>query len=284
MTWEVFNEPEFDIWEKRVKAEPTKALIAEIASSVHANCDAYVTVGGAMLDGIPTFKGLGLDYYQAHWYDYMQGGNWCALCTTYEEVQKRFDLDAPLVIGEIYLSPELENPQFRLEDFYNKGYAGVWPWSIFPDSTQDKYAIDWPSMRIFAGKHQDLGPRTSTALPLVEASPTLRLSFRSATQVVNARVSPGQRQPIDVKVTAMTGVSALVDIQVCPAGTDDKAFQKVYDDEAFRAGETKVFSNVWTVPDDAKPGPYVVKVGVFAPGRGQTYDLNDPAATFTVER
>jgi hypothetical protein len=284
MTWEVFNEPEFDVWDHRIREEPMKALIQEIAASVHANCNAYVTVGGAMLDGIPTFKGLGMDYYQAHWYDYMDGGNWCALCTNYDEVRKRYDIDAPLVIGEIYLSPEIENPHLRLEDFYNKGYAGVWPWSIFPDSTQDKFAIDWPSVRIFAGRHQDLGPRTTNALPLVEASPTLKLSFRSDTQVANARVNPGQRQPIDVKVTATAGVSALVDIQVCPADTDDKAFQKVYDNEAFKPGETKVYSNVWQIPADAKPGPYVVKVGVFAPGRGQAYDLNDSAARFTVER
>ena len=30
MTWEVFNEPEFDVWEKRVKQEPMVATIKEI--------------------------------------------------------------------------------------------------------------------------------------------------------------------------------------------------------------------------------------------------------------
>ena len=172
MTWEVFNEPEFDVWEKRAKEEPVKATIKEIASAVHANSHAYATVGGAMLDGLPMMKGLGLDYYQAHWYDYMSSGDWCALCQTYEEVRKRWNLDAPLVIGELYLSADLENPHLRVEDFYTRGYAGAWPWSIFPDATQDKFAIDWNSMRIFAGRHPDLGPRLTDALPPTNAAPT----------------------------------------------------------------------------------------------------------------
>ena len=52
MTWEVFNEPEFDVWEKRAKEEPVQATIKEIADAVHASSHAYVTVGGAMLDGL----------------------------------------------------------------------------------------------------------------------------------------------------------------------------------------------------------------------------------------
>jgi hypothetical protein len=279
----VFNEPEFDVWDERVKEEPMKAMIREVARSVHANSNAYVTVGGAMLDGLPMLKGLDLDYYQAHWYDYMRSGNWCALCTTYEDVRKRYELDAPLVIGEIYLSSDLENPHLRLEDFYTKGYAGVWPWSIFPDATQDKYAIDWNSMRIFAGKHQDFGPRTTSALPPSDAAPTLKLSLRSQAQVANRRITPGQQQTIDVKVTATAGVKALVDIEIYHM-SGAKVLQKVSDDQAFRPGESKAYTVVWTAPSDATLGDYVVKVGVFAPGWGKQYDWADSAATFTVAR
>jgi hypothetical protein len=283
LSWEVFNEPEFDVWDARVKEETVKATIKEVASSVHANSNAYVTVGGAMLDGIPMLKGLGLDYYQAHWYDYMESGNWCALCTTYDEVRKRYDLDAPLVIGEIYLGGDIENPRLRLEDFYTKGYAGVWPWSLFPDVTKDKYAIDWGSMRIFAGKHQDLGPRTTDALPALETSPTLKLSFRSDADVGSERIRGGQRQPIDVKVTATVGARAQVDLEVYdPSGA--RALQKVFDAQAFGPGETRILSTVWTLPEDAAPGDYVVKVGVLAPGTSTRYDWNDAAATFTVLR
>ncbi|MFN8633629.1 MAG: cellulase family glycosylhydrolase [Chloroflexota bacterium] len=286
MTWEVFNEPEFDVWQKRVKEEPMKATIKEIAAAVHANSHAYVTTGGAMLDGLPMLKGLGLDYYQAHWYDYMEAGNWCALCTNYDEVQRKHNLDAPLVIGEIYLSPELENPHLRLEDFYSKGYAGVWPWSLIPEATQDKYAIDWNSMRIFAGRHPDFGPRLNTALPPSEGSPTPRLAFRSEARVDNPRVSPGQKLPIDVKVTGTVGINALVAAQVYHSSGKEGPKQE-WDNQAFRPGETKAYTLIWNVPADALAGEYVVKVGVFRPGWGQggkPYDWNDTAATFTVTR
>ena len=142
MTWEVFNEPEFDVWQKRAIEESVRATIKEIAGAIHANSHAYATVGGAMLDGLSMMQGPDLDYYQAHWYDYMSGGDWCVLCHDYEDVRKRTNLDAPLVIGELYLSADIENPHLRLEDLYTRGYAGGWPWSIFSESTLDKLAID----------------------------------------------------------------------------------------------------------------------------------------------
>jgi hypothetical protein len=260
-----------------------KATIKEIASAVHANSHAYVTTGGAMLDGLPMLKGLGLDYYQAHWYDYMQTGDWCALCTTYDEVQRKHNLDAPLVIGEVYVSPEIENPHLRLEDFYTKGYAGAWPWSIFPDSTQDKFPIDWNSMRIFAGRHGDLGPRLTDALPASNASPTPRLSFRSVVRVDATRITPGQRVPIDVKVTGTVGLKALVAVQVFHTNGKEGPKQQ-WDNQEFRPGETKAFTLIWNVPADVETGEYVVKVGVFTPNWSKVYDWNDSAATFTVSR
>lgn len=283
MTWEVFNEPEFDVWENRTKEEPMRETVREIAASVHANSTAYVTVGGAMLDGLGMLTGLGLDYYQAHWYDYMASGDWCALCRTYEDVKNQHGLDGPLVIGELYLSSEVESPHLRLEDFYTKGYAGAWPWSIFPDSTEDKYAIDWSAMRTFAGRHPDLGPRLTEALSPSVAPPTQRLTFRSSAEAASPRVAPGQGIPIDAKVTATAGVSALVAIQVFHA-SGEKAHELVMDNESFGPGETKTFSTIWNVPSGAAPGEYVVKVGVFSPGWGTVYDWNDAAATFTVGR
>ena len=288
MTWEVFNEPEFDVWEKRAKEEAVKATIKEIADAIHANSHAYATVGGAMLDGLPMMKGLGLDYYQAHWYDYMGSGDWCVICHTYEDVRKRWSLDAPLVIGELYLSVELENPHLRMEDLYTKGYAGAWPWSIFPDATQDKLAIDWTSMRIFAGRHPDLGPRLTNALPPSNAAPTQRLSFRSTAQVGGPRsdvprFGPNQRVPIDVRVTGTVSVKVLVAIQVFHSG-GQKVHEQVMDNQSFGPGESKPYSTFWTVPATAATGDYVVKVGVFTAGWGKMYDWNDEAGKFTVAR
>jgi hypothetical protein len=157
LTWQVFNEPEWDIWAGNVSQGAVQATVRAIADSVHANSDAYVSVGAAMLDGLPMWVGQGLDYYTAHWYDYMSGGNWCARCTTYAEVRSRYNLDAPLVIGEFYAGPDTDALQ-RFEDFYAKGYAGAFPWSLFPDRTSDHLAIDLTAAGTFGGAHGDLGP------------------------------------------------------------------------------------------------------------------------------
>jgi len=47
----------------------------------------------------------------------------------------------------------------RLETFYGKGYAGAWPWSLFPDKTSDRMVIDMAQMTAFGHAHADLGPR-----------------------------------------------------------------------------------------------------------------------------
>lgn len=282
MSWEVFNEPDFDVWKEKTREDSMRETVREIGAAVHANSPALVTVGMAMLDGLPMVKGLGLDYYQAHWYDYMQPGNWCALCTDYAEVQSRYDLDAPLVIGEFYLGSDVESPHVRLEDFYNKGYAGAWAWSLYPESTHDKLEIDWNSMRIFGGRHDDLGPRKTPTLPPSTSAPTERLNFSTNAQAGQPRVARGGKMPVDAKVTSTAGVKALIDIEIySPSG--EKVHQQAFDNQSFGPGEMKVVTTVWNVPVDAAPGEYMVKVGVFTPGWGKLHVWNDTAAKFTVD-
>ena len=66
--------------------------------------------------------------------------------------------------------------------------------------------------------------------------------------------------------------------------SDEKILQQVFEDQAFRPGETKAYRIVWTPPPGAAPGDSVVRVGVFAPGWGKRYDWNDAAARLTVVR
>jgi hypothetical protein len=155
LSWQVINEPEWDIWDERVNQSDVQDLVRRVAASVHANSNALVSVGSAMLDGLPMWQGLGLDYYTAHWYDYMEAGNWCVTCTTYAEVQSRYNLDGPLVIGEFYAGPDVSG---RFEDFYNRGFAGAWAWSLFPYQTLDGLQIDLDEAAEFADSHADVGP------------------------------------------------------------------------------------------------------------------------------
>ena len=159
-SWEIFNEPEWDIWNKKIDEAPVQATVRAIAFAVHANSHAFVTVGSATLEGLPMWVGQGLDYYQAHWYDPMSSGGACAICTTYASVQTRYNLDAPLVIGEFDDEPDVQNPDSlgRLNYWYTNGYAGAWAWSLFPGQTSDHLAIDFEAVTTFTGQHPTFVP------------------------------------------------------------------------------------------------------------------------------
>ena len=161
LSWEVFNEPDFDVWNGKVSQASMAGTVKTIAASVHANSTAMVTVGMGFADGLPMVVGTGLDYYQAHWYDYMSSGTYCMRCNDYAFYQARFGLDEPLVIGEFYAGTNVDGYQ-RYQDFYNKGYAGAWTWSLSPEKTSDHMAIDFAAATRFASQHADLGPRATT--------------------------------------------------------------------------------------------------------------------------
>ena len=158
LSWEIVNEPEFRIWSGEFTRAEVVDTVKAIAAQANAETTSLVTVGSATLDGLELWVGAGLDYYQAHWYDYMQPGAWCARCVTYPEVRRGYGLDAPLVIGEYYGGPDADAAQ-RLEDWYAKGYAGAWAWSLLSDRTADKMAIDEAASAGFAAEHADVGPR-----------------------------------------------------------------------------------------------------------------------------
>jgi len=156
LSWEVFNEPEFDIWNGKIDQASVQATVRGIVAAVHRSGKTFVTVSSGFMDGLPMWVGMGLDYYQAHWYDFMSSGDYCAICTDYATVKAKYGLDRPLVIGELYVGTDTPG---RLETFYGKGYAGAWPWSLFPDKTSDRMVIDMAQMTAFGHAHADLGPR-----------------------------------------------------------------------------------------------------------------------------
>jgi hypothetical protein len=158
LSWEVYNEPEWKIWYSGLDAGPVQATVKDVATSVHSNCLAYVTVGSARIDGLGLWTGLGLDYYSAHWYDTQTTASICALCTTYGALQTLYSLDAPLTIGEFEALPDA-GALGRFDYFYDAGYAGAWPWSLFPGMTSDGFAIDLSAEASFAAEYTDIGPQ-----------------------------------------------------------------------------------------------------------------------------
>ena len=150
MTWDVINEPEFDIWSGGVTVETVRAFIARIVDAAHANTSTPVTVGGARMDGLRLLTGLGLDYYTVHWYDPMTDRQQCLACVSYADLRDGFKIDKPIVVGEYY-SPKGLGDRFELWRLH--GFAGSMPWSLLPDRTVDRYSIDLVAAAAFAKAH-----------------------------------------------------------------------------------------------------------------------------------
>jgi hypothetical protein len=159
MSWEIFNEPEFQIWNGEISEANTVATAKLIADAVHQNSDALVTIGHASAAGIPMWQSVNLDFYSPHWYDYMSGGgDWCMDCNDYNYYRTKFGITKPIVVGEMYLGSDA-NPTTRLNSFYDKGYAGSWGWSLFYDRTNDRMTVDMAAMKTFVSSRPDVGPR-----------------------------------------------------------------------------------------------------------------------------
>lgn len=151
MTWQVMNEPEWAIWDRHVAITDVQDLVRKVAFAVHAETRALVSVGGARLDGLWMWQGLGLDYYTVHWYDPMKQAGECLPCATYAQIRDEFGLDAPIVVGEFYLGPDVDGDA-RLEGFRSHGFAGSFAWSLMPGQTADRLTIDMAAAARFAAR------------------------------------------------------------------------------------------------------------------------------------
>jgi hypothetical protein len=140
-TWQLFNEPEWDIWSGNAAADEVRELVHLVADEVHQHTNASVSVGGARLDGLPMWQGLGLDYLTVHWYDHMRSRRECVPCTTWVAISSAAEVTEPILIGEIYLGNDIDAAA-RLLDIAARGYAGAFGWSLLPDRTADHLAID----------------------------------------------------------------------------------------------------------------------------------------------
>jgi hypothetical protein len=156
MAWEVFNEPEWDIWNGRARQEDVVDTVNTIAEQIHSQGKALVTVGSANIEALGIWADSELDFYQPHWYDPM-AARACARCTDYASLRLAYGLDRPVVIGEFYADASVDSVA-RYEDFYAKGYAGAWGWSLLPDRTSDRLGIDLGAAKTFSIGPADVGP------------------------------------------------------------------------------------------------------------------------------
>ena len=81
LAWEIFNEPEYDIWGNKMSVAAVQATVKLLASTVHAHTTTAVTVGSATLDSLPMWVGPGLDFLFAALVRQDGAGLQCARCT-----------------------------------------------------------------------------------------------------------------------------------------------------------------------------------------------------------
>ncbi|MDC0717703.1 cellulase family glycosylhydrolase [Nannocystis bainbridge] len=175
LAWEIMNEPEWSIADlpaaspdggaDAVPLADFYAFAATVSEAVHTHTSAYVTLGSASLKwyrvwtpefasshGLPP---LGLDFYQTHYYPWMDGQQWngdpeLGTVQFSPTVQAYADLglDRPMVVGEFIVS---DQAAARLDVLRANGYAGAWPWSV-----TSVYSLDLVGLKMWADTHAAL--------------------------------------------------------------------------------------------------------------------------------
>jgi hypothetical protein len=132
--WDLMNEPEWATlrsgsYDPRVsiRRHAMRRFLGDLLACVRARASQPVTVGLASLAGLPLVQGLGLDFYQVHWYDSLGRQH------APEHSVERLRLDRPLVLGEFPSRGSAHPPGALLEAARRAGYAGAFAWSALAD-------------------------------------------------------------------------------------------------------------------------------------------------------
>jgi len=126
--WDLVNEPEWATWGfgarlpwRAVRPATMRAWLDETVRLAHAASTQPVTVGLASRGGLPLVEGLGLDFYQVHWYDQLERRSPLA--------RPAGDLDRPLLLGEFPTSGSKLTAAEVVAAAREAGYAGALAWS-----------------------------------------------------------------------------------------------------------------------------------------------------------
>ncbi|MFA6004446.1 MAG: hypothetical protein WC881_10295, partial [Elusimicrobiota bacterium] len=144
LAWEVMNEPEmsprfpgYPNFSVQLYAEgkiiddaqsinipALRAFSKRVVDAVHAHTSQLVTLGASKRSRLPLWKGLGLDFYQYHYYDYMEASE--PLNVRYSDL----GLDKPCVLGEFPTKGTARSLESFLNTARDNGLAGAWAWSL----------------------------------------------------------------------------------------------------------------------------------------------------------
>jgi hypothetical protein len=128
--WDIINEPEWATFGAgslnpitTVARRTMRAFIGETAELVHEVTPQPATVGLASARWLSLVKGLGLDFYQIHWYDSLER------CAPLDTPVSQFGVDRPVLLGEFPTRGSTRPPSEILATAERAGYLGALAWS-----------------------------------------------------------------------------------------------------------------------------------------------------------
>jgi hypothetical protein len=131
--WDIINEPEWatcGLGARRracVRLDAMQEFVRDAAALVHRHTEQPVTVGSASAHWLETWRDLGLDFYQAHWYDHLERR------APLSRPVRELGLDRPVLLGEFPSRlPSLEVRRI-LDTARAAGYTGGFFWSVLAD-------------------------------------------------------------------------------------------------------------------------------------------------------
>ncbi len=132
--WDVINEPEWStcgLGARRRRAcvplDAMRALVRDTAGFVHRYTRHAVTVGSAASSWLDAWRDLGLDFYQAHWYEHLERR--APLSRPVSDLA----LDRPVLLGEFPSRVSPLGVRQILDTAREAGYAGGFFWSVLAD-------------------------------------------------------------------------------------------------------------------------------------------------------
>ncbi len=167
--YDIMSEPEgamAGLWGGANVSTPTmQTFIQRCATTIHSDGGGIAaTVGSAQPMWVHLWQGLGLDFYEVHYYPGMDGsgeaGGGLPLCAS-------LNLDKPCIVGEfpsVNVSYGLSDTTPRsarwyLDTIHDRGYAGALVWSVnLTDGASDWLSFE-PVMKDWAQAHaSEIGP------------------------------------------------------------------------------------------------------------------------------
>ena len=148
VAWDVMNEPEWclprDLFPgaTAVSFAAMRRFLAEAVQVIHRHARQPVTVGSAGTWALDLVTGIGLDFYQIHWYDRF---GWDALARPVAELGLA---DRPVILGEF------SGRSTRIGDVFDEakpaGYEGALVWSVLSNDEHSAYppdVVEWVRTR-----------------------------------------------------------------------------------------------------------------------------------------